>query len=224
MTAVRARLLVVVLVVAAVTLPSACVRQFSTDIPINFQSQLLERYKGRTAWTRASLQDEKKNIKIEQDEQVEIVELGMHRTGSVTIVAKKDHKRVVYPFRLQRPLSLEVYEKTLLDYLWMEAPEARFDVQKEKYGTRIAEAVRDHKILKDMPQYLAYLSWGAPTSTAMLEGTAVERWTYDTPNVKGRIDFIAGKVAKFEGENVQDTEAAKKKKAVRRGTTASAER
>ena len=56
------------------------------------------------------------------------------------------------------------------------------------------------------------------------DGTAVERWSYDTPNVKGRIDFIAEKVAKSEGENVQDTEAAKKKKAVRRGTTASAER
>ena len=37
-------------------------------------------------------------------------------------------------------------------------------------------------------------------------------------------EYQAGKVAKFEGENIQDTEAAKKKKAVRRGSTASAER
>jgi len=209
--------------VAVVAFVPACVRQFSTDIPVNFQSRLTEKYVGRTAWTRASLQDEKKSIKIEQDQEVEITELGMHRTGSVTVVTVKGRKRVVYPFHLQRPLRLEDYEKTLLDYLWMEAPETRYDAQKQKYGTRIAEAVRDHKILKDMPQYLAYLSWGPPTRSEVVTGN-IDRWVYETPNVKGRIDFLAGKVAKFEGENIQDTEAAKKKKAVRRGSTASAER
>jgi hypothetical protein len=112
-----------------------------------------------------------------------------------------------------------VYEKTLLDYVWLDPPEQRYDANKQKYGTRIAEAVRDHKVLKDMPQFSAYLAWGAPTSIDRPEGTAVERWTYDTPNIKGRVDFLAGKVAKFEGENIQDTEAAKKKRAVRRGTT-----
>jgi hypothetical protein len=211
-------------VAAGAVAGSACVRQFSTDIPVNYQSHLNAKYRGRTAWTRASLQDEKKSIKIEQDQEVEIAELGMHRTGSVTVIAKQGRKRVVFPFHLPRPMTLEVYEKTLLDYLWLEAPEARFGTHKEKYGTRIAEAVRDHKILKDMPQYLAYLSWGPPTSSERPTGTEVERWNYDTINVKGRIDFLAGKVAKFEGENIQDTEAAKKKKAVRRGTTASAER
>jgi hypothetical protein len=212
-------------VVALVALHGgACVKQFSTDIPVNFQTVLEDKYLGRTAWTRASLQDEKKEIKIEQDQEVEITELGMHRTGSVTIVSKQGRKRVVYPFHLERPLSLEVYEKTLLDYLWLESPDARFSAQKEKYGTRIAEAVRDHKILKDMPQYLAYLSWGTPTTVEQPEGTQVERWNYDTPNVKGRIDFLGGKVAKFDGENIQDTEEAKKKKAVRRGSTATAEK
>jgi hypothetical protein len=202
----------------------ACVKQFSTDIPVNFQTVLEEKYLGRTAWTRATLQDEKKEIKIEQDQEVEITELGMHRTGSVTVESKQGRKRVVFPFHLERPLTLEVYEKTLLDYLWLESPDARFTAQKDKYGTRIAEAVRDHKILKDMPQYLAYLSWGTPTSVEQPEGTQVERWNYDTANVKGRIDFLGGKVAKFDGENVQDTEAAKKKKAVRRGSTATAEK
>ena len=206
---------------AALLVVPACVRQFSTDIPVNFQSELTSKYRGRTAWTRASLQDEKKEIKIEQDEEVEIAELGMHRTGSVTLVAKKGRKRIVFPFHLERPLTLEQYEKALLDYVWLESPEARFSANKEKYGTRIAEAVRDHKILKDMPQYAAYLAWGVPTRVE--EIGAAERWVYETPNVKGGlVDFLNAKVAKFQGENIQDTEEAKKKKAVRRGTTTAA--
>jgi hypothetical protein len=106
--------------------------------------------------------------------------------------------------------------------LWLESPETRFEANKAKYGTRIAEAIRDHKVLKDMPQYVAYLSWGAPTQTEHPEGTPIERWKYENANLAAaRIDFLAGKVAKFEGENIQDTEAAKKRKAVRRSSSTS---
>ena len=200
---------------------TSCVRTFSTDIPVNFQTAIEKRYIGRQAWTRESLQDEKKNLKIEQDQEVEILALGMHRSGSVTVVSKQGRKRVVFPFHLGRPLVLEIYEKTLLDYLWFESPEERFEKNKGKYGTRIAEAVRDHKILKDMPQYVAYLSWGAPSKVERPEGTPIERWNFDTPNLAGaRIDFLTGKVANFDGENVGDTEAAKRKKSVRRGMEA----
>lgn len=178
------------------------------------------RYLGRQAWTRRSLQDEKKDIKVEQDMAVEVVALGMHRTGSVTVIAKQGRTRVVFPLRLQRPLTLEMYEKTLLDYLWFESPEERFEANKAKYGTRIAEAVRDHKILKDMPQYVAYLSWGSPDRIDRPEGTEVERWQYENSNLPGaRVDFLAGKVAQYDGENVADTEAAKKRKLTRRGSS-----
>jgi len=210
--------------VAAIVLASACgVPQYSTDIPVNYQSLLQEKYVGKPAWTRLTLQDEKKNVKIEQDQEVQIVGLGMQRNGSVTVLSKQGHKRVVFPFHLPRPLTLEIYEKTLLDYLWLESPEARFEANKKKYGTRIAEAIRDHKVVKDMAQYVAYLSWGAPKDTERPEGSPVERWKYDSANLPGaRIDFLAGKVAKFEGENIQDTEAAKKRKATRRSSTTQA--
>ena len=217
---VRPSLLVPILLVGAT---SACVSRFSTDIPINYQNTLKEKYVGRRAWTRATMQDEKKDIRIEQDQEVEIVSLGLYRTGSVTILSKVGHKRVVFPFHLERPLTLENYEKVLLDYLWLTSPEERFEADKQKYGTRIAEAIRDHKILKDMPQFVAYLSWGAPTGIEMPEGTTVERWTYDTANLQAaRVDFLDGKVARFEGENIADTEAAKQRKAVRRGATETA--
>lgn len=211
------RLVVALLSIAAA---GACVPRYSTDIPVNYQAVLVDRYQGKRAWTRATLKDEKREIKIEQDQEVTVVALGMQRNGSVTVVSKQGRKRIVFPFRLQRPLTLEAYEKTLLDYLWLEPPEDRFEADKKKYGTRIAEAVRDHKILKDMTQFAAYMSWGPPTAVEQPEGTPIERWKFDTPNLPGaRIDFLAGKVAKFEGENISDTEAAKKKKSVRRGST-----
>jgi hypothetical protein len=204
---------------------SGCVSRYSTDIPVNYQTVLLEKYQDRTAWTRVTMQDEKKSIKIEQDQEVTISELGMYRNGSVTVIAKQGQKRVVYPLRLERPLTLEMYEKTLLDVLWLEPPETRFEANKQKYGTRIAEAIRDHKLLKDMPQYAAYLAWGAPNKAGAVEGTEVDRWSYDTANLPGaRVDFLAGKVRQFEGENIADTEAAKKRKAARRGTTQTAEK
>lgn len=199
---------------------AGCLSKYSTDIPVNYQVLLNERYAGRSAWTRRSLQDEKKNVRIEQDMAVELVALGMHRTGSFTVVAKQGHKRVVFPLHLARPLTLEIFEKTLLDYLWFESPEERFEANKTKYGTRLAEAVRDHKILKDMPQFVAYLSWGNPDSIDRPEGTSVERWQYDNSNLPGaRIDFLAGKVAQYDGENISDTEAAKKRKLTRRGSS-----
>src|SRR5262249_45344195 len=128
----------VFLVVAALVLGiTSCVRTFSTDIPVNYQTVLESKYVGRVGWTRATLSDEKKETaKIEQDQEVHIDELGMQRTGSVTVTSTVGHKRVVYPFHLKRPLSLEMYEKTLLDYIWLEPPEQRFDANKQKYGTR----------------------------------------------------------------------------------------
>lgn len=226
MSALRFRLLLPVCM--ALVGSTSCMNRYSTDIPVNFQTVLEEKYVGRTAWTRVTMEDEKRPERIEQDQEVRIAALGMQRNGSVTILSPSGNKRIVFPFRLPRPLTLEDYEKTLLDYLWMDPPQVRFDANKQKYGTRVAEAIRDHKILKDMPQYVAYLSWGAPSSSEKVQGTAVDRWVYDKhPNAKGRIDFLSAKVAKFEGENIQDTEAAKKKKSIRRGSstsTASAEK
>jgi hypothetical protein len=124
---------------------------------------------------------------------------------------------VVYALNLERPLKLEHYERALLDVLWLTSPEERYAANKEKYGTRIADAIRDHKILQDMPMYVAYLSWGSPTKVIPIKRGTDETWTYNTPNLKkAQIDFRGGKVASFDGENVGDTEAATKRKRLRR--------
>ena len=132
MSALRLRPLLPVLVALAGS--TSCMSRFSTDIPVNFQTVLDKKYVGRTVWTRATLADEKRPTKVEQDQEATIVELGLQRTGSVTVVAAAGRKRVVFPFHLQRPLTLEDFEKTLLDYVWLEPPPARFDANKQKYG------------------------------------------------------------------------------------------
>lgn len=206
-----------VLGLAALLLASGCVNRYSTDIPMQYHALLESKYVGKHAWTRLTLQHEKKNVKIEQDQEVVITALGLHRSGSVTIETVEGNEHVIYPFNLERPLSLEHYERALLDALWLESPEARYAANKEKYGARVADAVRDHKILNDMSMQVAYLSWGAPTKIQAIKRGTDETWDYSTPNLKkAQIVFRSGKVASSDGENVSDTEAATKRKRLRR--------
>lgn len=196
---------------------SGCVARYSTDIPLEYHKLLEDKYLRKTAWTRLTVQDEKKSAKIEQDQEVVVTDLGLDRSGSVTVETPNGRKRLVYPFHLERPLTLEQYEKSLLDALWFESPDVRYARNKEKYGTRIADAIRDHKVVPDMAMQVAYLSWGAPTSVIATKRGSNEKWQYDTPNLKkASIDFAGGKVAHVDGENVSDTEAASKRKRMRR--------
>jgi len=191
---------------------------YSTDVPVEFHALLAEKYEGRTAWTRRTLQDEKKAIKIEQDQEVVVRKLNLSRSGSVSLETPNGRTKIIFPFDLHRPISLEHYEKELLDILWFSSPEERFASNKEKFGTRIAEAIRDHKILKDMSQRHAYLSWGPPTEVASVVKRGLdEEWHYDNLNLKkAKVVFRSGKVAQSVGENIQDTEAARRRKNVRR--------
>ncbi len=205
------------LAAAAVLAGSGCVDRYSTDIPMEYHRILESKYVGKRAWTRLTMQHEKKNVKIEQDQEVVVTALGLQRNGSVNIETIAGSERVIYPFNLTRPLTLEHFERTLLDVLWFEAPEERYAAHKEKYGARIADAVRDHKILTDMSMQLAYLSWGTPTKIDAVKRGSDETWEYSTPNLKkAQVVFRSGKVASFDGENVSDTEAATKRKRLRR--------
>lgn len=204
--------------VALATFAGCGVSTLSTDIPVEFHSILKNKYEGRTAWTRLTVQDEKKETRIEQDQEVRVISLGLQRSGSVTLQTPNGRKRVVFPFNLERPLVLEHFERALLDVLWFEDPDSRYATNKEQYGTRIADAIRDHKILDDMSMYVAYLTWGAPTKVIPIKRGSDERWEYSTLNLKNAsIDFRGGRVEHSNGENVADTEEATKRKRVRRG-------
>jgi hypothetical protein len=192
---------------------------YSTDVPVEFHEILRAKYEGQRAWTRRTLQDEKKTTKIEQDQEVDVHRLDLARSGAVALETPNGRTKIVYPFNLKRPITLEHYEKELLDVLWFTPPEERYAANKKVYGTRIADAIRDHRILQDMSQRHVYLSWGAPTQIAnVVKRGEDEEWQYDTLNLKNaKVIFRSGKVAQFVGENIQDTEAARRRKNVRRG-------
>jgi len=191
---------------------------YSTDVPVEFHKFLADKYEGRTAWTRLTLQDEKKSRKIEQDEEVVVRKLNLTRSGSVALETPNGRIKINFAFNLERPITLEYYEKELLDYLWFESPEVRYQQNKEQFGTRIADAIRDHKILQDMNQRTAYLSWGPPTEISdVVKRGLDEVWNYENLNLKkAKIIFRSGKVAQSNGENIQDTEAARRRKNARR--------
>lgn len=204
--------------VALALLTGCGVSTLSTDIPVEFHDILKEKYEGRTAWTRLTVQDEKKAARIEQDQEVQVVSLGLQRSGSVTLQTPNGRKRVVFAFNIERPLQLEHLERALLDVLWFEDPDSRYAANKEQFGTRIADAIRDHKVLNDMSMRVAYLTWGAPTKIIPIKRGSDERWEYSTLNLKNAsIDFRGGRVEHSNGENVADTEEATKRKRARRG-------
>lgn len=193
---------------------------YSTDVPVEFHEFLTAKYEGKHAWTRKTLQDEKKSGKIEQDQEVLVRSLQLTRSGSVSIETLSGRIKLVYAIKLERPISLEHYEKELLDILWFETPEVRYAANKKQFGTRIADAIRDHTMLKDMSQRHAYLSWGPPTEiTSVVRRGLDEEWQYETMNLKkSKIIFRSGKVAQSVGDNVQDTEAARRRKSLRRSS------
>lgn len=207
------------LALAVSPLTGCGVSTFSTDVPTEFHSLMVEKYQGRQAWTRRTIQDEKKNLKIEQDQEVQVTQIGLSRHGSITVLSSDGRLRIVYPFNLDRPLVLEHYEKALLDMFWFEGPDVRYARNKELYGTRIADAIRDHKILKDMSQDVAYLAWGPPERVIAIKRGLDENWEYDNMNLsKAAITFRSGRVVKKDGENIGDTEEAKKRKRFRRSS------
>jgi hypothetical protein len=184
---------------------------------MEFHRFLAEKYEGRTAWTRRTLQDEKKARKIEQDEEVLIRSLNLTRSGSMALETPNGRIKINVAFNLERPITLEFFEKELLDLLWLEGPEVRYEANKAAYGTRIADAIRDHKVLPDMNQRTAYLSWGTPSEiTGVVKRALDEEWHYDNLNLKkARIVFRSGKVAQVAGENIQDTESARRRQNAR---------
>ena len=193
---------------------------YSTDVPVEFHEFLTAKYEGKHAWTRKTLQDEKKTAKIEQDQQVIVRSLQLNRSGSLAIETPNGRIKVIFAMGLERPISLEHFEKELLDVLWFDSPEVRYATNKKEFGTRIADAIRDHSVLKDMSQRHAYLAWGPPSEiTSVVKRGLDEEWQYETLNLKkSKIIFRSGKVAQSVGDNVQDTEAARRRKSLRRAS------
>ncbi len=159
----------------------------SMDITLEERQMLMEKYGGRKAWTRITLEDltekeipgEPKKQIVLRDTKIEIVALTFSYNGAVTIMDPK-RKRIVHALEIDTPLSVEKIESRLGELMWFQSPMLRQVAYIRKWGKRAARAVINHEIFIGMPIEAALESWGIPTQIRSNEiGDEVEeQWAY----------------------------------------------
>jgi hypothetical protein len=174
----------------------------SRDVPLEVQEKILDKYKDRYVWTRLQIQDLGEGGTIPRDEKVKIVDVGMFKTGSVTVETLKKKNRVVQGLNLTKPLTEAKCDSALAEYLWFEDPTLRHVRFIREFGKENAKLIMAHDLVAGMEPDAAMASWGKPASMERNErnGVVQERWRYPTANV-GRfrdIVFENGKVKTWD--------------------------
>lgn len=178
------------------------------DIPLEAQLSLMDKYKGRHAWTRGTIEDltervdspnEPKRKVIPRDTKVTIVDLNLVYSGTVTVDDPKG-KRVVAGLKCERPLTTEIVEKRLSQIFWFEDPTIRHVDYIRKWGKKTARSVVNHEVFAGMPAEAAQESWGIPDEVAVNEvgNEKEERWTYREGKRSKKIFIIGGVVGRWE--------------------------
>lgn len=165
------------------------------DIPLEDQKAVLDKYAGRTVWTRVVLHDMGDGGNVARDEEVKIVDVSMIYKGSVTVQTLKRKNKVVQALELERPLTPEKIDAKLADLFWFDDPTMRHVRFIREYGKKVAQAIMDHDVFKDMSADAAMDSWGPPISKELneLNGRLNAKWVYptDTPK-KSKYLYLEG--------------------------------
>ena len=177
------------------------------DIALEDQLMLLEKYKGRVAWTRVDLWDlterevpgERKKRVALRDTKIEIVDLNFAYNGAVTVHDRK-RRKIAHGLDIERPLTVEKYEAKLDEILWFKSPMLRHVDYIRWWGKRTARAVRNHEVFIGMPREAAHESWGAPTiiNTNPIGDKKEEQWVYKGALKSRYIYIVEGIVSKWE--------------------------
>jgi hypothetical protein len=178
------------------------------EIPLEDQLALFEKYKGRSAWTRGTLEDlteradtpsEPKRKVISRDTKVTIVDLNLVYAGAV-IVDDPKGKRVVAGLNCERPLATEKVEARLGEMFWFEDPTIRHVEYIRKWGKKTARSVVNHEVFAGMPVEAARESWGIPDEVEVNEvgSEKEERWSYKEGKRVKKIFIIGGVVGRWE--------------------------
>jgi hypothetical protein len=196
------KLMPIVAVVLAAAACSSVKEVVTLDMPLEVQEQVLDEYKERLVWARVQLQDLGEGGTVPRDEKVKIVDVGMHKAGSVTVETLKKKNRVVQGLNLDKPLTKAKIDSALTEYFWFEDPTLRHVGFIREYGKDAAKAIMNHELFVGMSPEAATASWGKPAKTEKTERNDVvqERWYYvtATPGRFRKIDFENGKVKKWD--------------------------
>lgn len=178
------------------------------DLALEDQLALLDKYRGRHAWTRGVLEhltervdtpgEPKKKI-ILRDTKVTIVDLNFVYRGAVTVDDPKG-KRIVAGLNIQPPLSPEKYDARLAEIFWFEDPTLRHVEYIRKWGKKTARAVMNHEVFAGMPAEAAIESWGLPDETRVSEigQQKEEQWVYKQTKRSKYIYVIDNRVGRWE--------------------------
>lgn len=178
------------------------------DVPLEQQEDLLDKYVGRMAWTRTTLEDlteaepaagEPRKKVIPQDSKVEVMDLNFAYNGAVTVLDKK-RRRIVVGLEIERPLTVEKMEDKLSELMWFQDPLLRHVDYIREWGSKTARAVVNHEVFIGMPRQAALESWGPPTTVVVSEigGKREEQWVYKGPLKSKYIYIVDEKVTKWE--------------------------
>lgn len=193
-------LLILPLVLLVATTCTRVKRQVNKDIPLEQQTNMLEEYKDRLAWTRVVLEDLGEGGSIPRDTKVKIRDLDFHFNGSVKVETVKKRKRIVHGLDIPRPLTQEKIHVALADLFWFKDPTLRQVDYIRKWGKKTARAIVAHDVFVGMPAEAAEESWGAPAKRNVNEvgGKKNEQWVYPVGKRSKYIYIIDGKVSKWE--------------------------
>jgi hypothetical protein len=175
-------------------------RQYSKDIPLDEQTELLQYYKNRSAWTRIVLEDLGEGGSIPRDTKVKIIDLDTHFTGSVSVETIKKDKRIVHGLNIEKPLTAEKIHQAMDDVFWFKDPTLRQVDYIRKWGKKAARAIMAHEVFVGMPAEAAEESWGVPEKKNINEiaNKKNEQWVYPVGKRSKYIYIIDGKVSKWE--------------------------
>ena len=193
-------LLILPLVLLTVMSCSKVKRQVSKDIPLDEQSEILDYYKNRSAWTRIVLEDLGEGGSIPRDTKIKIISLDMHFSGSVSVESIKKDKRIVHGLDIERPLSEEKIRASMDDIFWFKDPTLRQVDYIRKWGKKTARAVMTHEVFVGMHAEAAAESWGVPAKRNVNEigDKREEQWVYPVGKRSKYIYIRDGKVYKWE--------------------------
>lgn len=193
-------LFVVALLVLTAASCSTVKRQVSKDIPLDEQTELLEYYKNRSAWTRVVLEDLGEGGSIPRDTKVKIISLDTHFSGSVSVETIKKDKRIVHGLEIEKPLTTEKIHESMDDIFWFKDPTLRQVDYIRKWGKKTARAIMAHEVFVGMNAEAAEESWGVPNNKNVNEigNKREEQWVYPVGKRSKYIYIIDGKVSKWE--------------------------
>lgn len=213
------KLIIAVAVVTAAFALSACsavkkagnvTKAMGTDLRLEEQEALNNKYVGEFAWTRGTIEDltereqpgEAKKRIVPRDSKVEILEFNFAYNAAITVndTRSRRRRRLIHGLDIERPLTVEKIEARLAEIFWFDDPTLRHVNYIRDWGKKTARAVVNHEVFIGMDREAALESWGIPTKINAndIGDKREEQWVYKEPTRSKYIYIIEGKVSKWE--------------------------